>query len=254
MKIVNTVQQLRSKLSQLNGSIGFVPTMGNLHAGHLSLIEKAKRENDFVVLSIFVNPTQFNNPEDYKRYLRTLEQDVKLAEPAGTNIIFSPDENEMYPDNYLFQINCLDNMINIMEGKYRPGHFEGVLTIVLKLLIITQADKAYFSEKDYQQLYLIQELTKAYLLKTKIIPCSIIRLKSGLPLSSRNNNLSKNGLKKAEEFAQIVRSSNDISQIIKQLEQEQIKVEYIEDHYQRRFVAVFVEGVRLIDNFPLGQK
>jgi pantoate--beta-alanine ligase len=251
MKILKTVKQLRSELSQLKGSIGFVPTMGNLHAGHLSLIKKAKQENDIVILSIFINPTQFNNPDDYNRYPKTLEQDAELAEKADTNIIFAPEENEMYPDNYLFRINCLDNMINIMEGKYRPGHFEGVLTIVLKLLIITQADKAYFSEKDYQQLYLVQELTKAYLLKTEIVPCPIIRLESGLPLSSRNNNLSKNGLEKAEEFAQMIRSPTEIPKIIQQLESQGIKVDYLEDYYNRRFVAAFVEGVRLIDNFAI---
>lgn len=251
MKILKTVKQLRSELSQLKGSIGFVPTMGNLHAGHLSLLEKAKQENDIVILSVFINPTQFNNPDDYNRYPKTLDQDAELAKKAGTNIIFAPEENEMYPDNYNFRINCLDNMISIMEGKYRPGHFEGVLTIVLKLLIITQADKAYFSEKDYQQLYLVQELTKAYLLKTEIVPCPIIRLESGLPLSSRNNNLSKNGLKKAEEFAQMVRSPTEIPKIIQQLESQGIKVDYLEDHYNRRFVAAFVEGVRLIDNFPI---
>ncbi|MDC0534847.1 pantoate--beta-alanine ligase [Francisellaceae bacterium] len=252
MKILKTVKQLRSELSQLKGSIGFVPTMGNLHAGHLSLLEKAKQENDIVILSVFINPTQFNNPDDYNRYPKTLDQDAELAEKAGTNIIFAPEENEMYPDNYNFRINCLDNMINIMEGKYRPGHFEGVLTIVLKLLIITQADKAYFSEKDYQQLYLVQKLTKAYLLKTEIVPCPIIRLKSGLPLSSRNNNLSPNGLQKAEEFAQMVRSPIEIPKIIQQLASQEIKVDYLEDHYNIRFVAAFVEGVRLIDNFPIG--
>ena len=251
MKIIHTIKALRETLNGLSGTIGFVPTMGNLHQGHTSLIQRAANENDTVIISIFVNPTQFNNSTDYQKYPRTLEQDIVIAKQAGSNIIFAPDEQEMYPDHYQMRINCLDDMMTIMEGKFRPGHFEGMLTIVLKLLSLMQADRAYFSEKDFQQLYLVKKIATAFLSKTEIIACPIIRLSSGLPLSSRNNNLSEQGLAKAEKMAKIVRSNLDTQTVLKAINNEKLKVDYIEDHQKRRFIAIFVENIRLIDNFSL---
>ncbi|MFT6834772.1 MAG: pantoate--beta-alanine ligase [Francisellaceae bacterium] len=251
MIIATDISQLRTALYRLEGTIGVVPTMGNLHDGHLSLFKKARLENDITIATIFINPTQFNNAEDYKRYPRTLKEDTKLAKSSDIDIIFAPSESEMYPNGYNFRVNSSDSLMNILEGKYRSGHFEGVLTVVLKLFIATQADKAYFAEKDYQQLHLVTAMAKSFLLKTEIIPCPIIRLQSGLPLSSRNNNLSPEGLNKANEFASILRSNHNILTAIDILEKMNISVDYLEDHNERRFVAATVDEVRLIDNFSI---
>jgi pantoate--beta-alanine ligase len=171
-------------------SIGFVPTMGALHNGHLSLIKKAKEENDICVVSIYVNPTQFNNPNDLENYPRQLEEDTKLLEEVNCDILFVPKTEEMYPkndDDIIFNFGKLEN---VMEGKFRPGHFNGVGTIVKKLLDIVKPNRAYFGKKDYQQLLIIKSVCKQYNINTEIIGCEIIREKDGLAMSSRNQRLS----------------------------------------------------------------
>jgi len=191
MKLVKTVKDLQDNLLllRIRGSVGFVPTMGALHKGHVSLVENAADENNVVVVSIFVNPTQFNNHEDFKRYPRDLETDLNVLADAGCDLVFAPSADEMYPvpDNRKFNFGALET---VMEGKYRPSHFNGVAQVVSKLFDMVKPDKAYFGLKDFQQLAIIKSLVKQLNLSVEIVPCPIIREKSGLAMSSRNELLS----------------------------------------------------------------
>jgi len=169
-------------------TIGFVPTMGALHEGHLTLIRQAVQENDFVVVSIFVNPIQFNNPEDLAKYPRNLEDDIQKLEGIGCKLVFAPSVNEMYPEPDLteFDFGQLDK---VMEGKFRPGHFKGVAIVVKRLFEIVMPHKAYFGEKDFQQLAIIKKMVNMLQIPVEIIPCPIVREPDGLAMSSRNERL-----------------------------------------------------------------
>lgn len=194
MLVIKSVTSLRSKLKQYkkqNKSIGFVPTMGALHDGHLSLIKKAREQNDIVVISIYVNPTQFSPSEDLKQYPRPLKQDKVLAEACGVNILFLPDDQTMYGKSPLTTV-TVDQLTKTMEGKSRPTHFAGVTTIVAKLMNIVQPDKIYFGQKDAQQVIVIKKMAQDLHFDTKIVVCPIIREKDGLALSSRNTYLNDN--------------------------------------------------------------
>ncbi|HCT29569.1 MAG TPA: pantoate--beta-alanine ligase [Bacteroidales bacterium] len=188
MNVLNNISEVKSILTDLrakNLSIGFVPTMGALHQGHISLVEKAIRENDVVVVSIFVNPTQFNDKTDLKNYPRTPEKDIKLLEDSGIHYIFMPSEQEIYPepDTRIFEFGQLDK---VMEGAHRPGHFNGVAQVVSKLFDIVKPHRAYFGQKDFQQLAIIRQMVRLLDLKIEIISCPIVREKDGLAMSSRN--------------------------------------------------------------------
>ena len=251
MQIFNSIDEwriVREKIPQ-HLTLGFVPTMGNLHPGHLSLVTASQRENDLSVVSIFVNPTQFNQPQDFKKYPRTLDADLELLEKHGVTNCLLPDESSMYTDHYRFQINETQRSL-IMEGTHRPGHFSGVLTIVLKLLNIIHPTNCYLGEKDYQQFQLIRDMVNAFYLPTKIKVCPTIRETSGLAFSSRNNLLSPQEKILAEQFAKIFHTKTlTCQQIITELTKLKIKVDYIEEHEQRRFAAVFIGEIRLIDNY-----
>lgn len=188
MKIIHTISELKGELDNcrsLGKSIGLVPTMGALHKGHASLVERAVAENDVVVVSIFVNPTQFNDKNDLKNYPRTLEADCALLESVGAAIAFAPSVEEMYPepDTREFSFAPLDT---VMEGACRPGHFNGVAQIVSKLFYAVEPHKAYFGEKDFQQLAIIREMVRRLALDLQIVGCPIVREPDGLALSSRN--------------------------------------------------------------------
>lgn len=191
MKLVKTISELQQQLAESGkcGTIGFVPTMGALHAGHLSLVRNAMEENKMVVVSIFVNPTQFNDPKDLQRYPRDIEADLKLLEPTGCDLVFAPEPEEIYPepDTRKFDFGKLET---VMEGKHRPGHFNGVAQVISKLFRIVKPDKAYFGQKDFQQLAIIKQLVKQLQLPIEIVACPIIREESGLAMSSRNQLLS----------------------------------------------------------------
>jgi pantoate--beta-alanine ligase len=183
----NDVQSVVTTLRRENKKIGFVPTMGALHSGHISLIKSSLLENDFTVCSIFVNPTQFNDKADYGRYPRSIEQDSKMLEAAGCNLIFLPSEEEIYPDESFKTIDFDTGALSdSMEGKYRPGHFKGVATVVKRLFDIVQPDNAYFGQKDYQQYLIIQKLVKDFNIQVKITLCPTLREADGLAMSSRN--------------------------------------------------------------------
>jgi pantoate--beta-alanine ligase len=198
MFVINSIKELQKILDPLRkfGTIGFVPTMGALHQGHISLVKKAISENKTVVVSIFVNPTQFNDPKDLEKYPRNLDADLRLLENAGSHVVFVPNVKEVYPktDTRKFNFGQLET---VMEGKHRPGHFNGVAQVVSKLFDIVQPDKAYFGLKDFQQLAVIKNMVKQLKLPVKIIPCSIIREKNGLAMSSRNERLTDEQRKNA---------------------------------------------------------
>ncbi len=192
MKVIETIKDLQAELSVLKAAgkqVGLVPTMGALHAGHVSLVERSVKENDVTVVSIFVNPTQFNDKNDLLKYPRTLEADCRLLEKAGADIAFAPSVEEVYPepDTRTFSYAPLDT---VMEGAFRPGHFNGVCQIVSKLFDMVKPHRAYFGEKDFQQLAIIREMVRQMRLPLEIVGCPIVREADGLAMSSRNTRLS----------------------------------------------------------------
>lgn len=198
MFLVNTIKELQDKLNSLRefGTIGFVPTMGALHQGHLSLVKQAVLENQTVVVSIFVNPTQFNDSKDLEKYPRTLETDIKLLQPTGCQFVFVPNAKEVYPEPDTRKFD-FDKLGTVMEGKHRPGHFNGVAQVVSKLFDMVRPNKAYFGLKDFQQLAIIKSMVKQLKLPVEIVPCPIIREKNGLAMSSRNERLTAKQRKNA---------------------------------------------------------
>lgn len=278
MEIYKTRQQVNERINELKRqgkSIGFVPTMGALHEGHLSLIRCSKKDNDITVVSIFVNPTQFNDPKDLERYPRMLDKDIEKLEAEEVDILFAPDEKEMYPepDTRQFDFGHLDK---ILEGKHRPGHFNGVAQIVSKLFETIPATRAYFGKKDYQQYLIIRELVRRYMpgLDIEIIPCPIIREKDGLAMSSRNLLLSPEQRKSAALISQVLFRAKELVDIMEVDELKRfvidtinqnphLKVEYFEiadaetllpieswDEVDRKIglIAVYCGEIRLIDN------
>lgn len=189
MKVLHTIQDLKAELKAYRNegkSVGLVPTMGALHAGHASLLERSVRENDVTVVSVFVNPTQFNDKNDLAKYPRTLEKDCELLEEKGATIAFAPSVEEVYPepDTRVFSYPPTDE---VMEGGFRPGHFNGVCQVVSKLFMMVEPDRAYFGEKDFQQIAVIKRMVEDQQFPLEICPCPIVREESGLALSSRNS-------------------------------------------------------------------
>ena len=230
-------------------TVGFVPTMGALHAGHRSLLERARAENDRVVLSIFVNPTQFDDPGDLARYPQTLEADLALAEGLADYVLV-PAAGELYPDDYRYRVSEYI-LSGRWEGAHRAGHFEGVLTVVLKLLNLVRPDRAYFGEKDWQQLQLIRGMAQALFLPVDVVSCPTVRDEDGLALSSRNRRLSPTGRTQAAVFPRILSESPDAASAAAALRLAGFKVDYVDDAEGRRLAAVTIDGVRLIDNVRL---
>ena len=211
MKLVHTINELRAELAlqrQAGKKIGLVPTMGALHEGHAALVRRAVSENDVVVVSDFVNPTQFNDKNDLLKYPRTLDADCELLEKEGASFVFAPSVEEIYPepDTRQFSYAPLDT---VMEGKYRPGHFNGVCQIVSKLFMIVEPDKAYFGEKDFQQLAIIREMVKQMNFPLEIVGCPIVREADGLALSSRNARLSEEQRRQALGISQALFCSKE---------------------------------------------
>jgi pantoate--beta-alanine ligase len=265
------------KLRKEGKTIGFVPTMGALHRGHLSLMEKAKAENDILAVSVFVNPIQFNNKADLEKYPRNLDKDIKLLEEVGCDILFSPTSQEMYPEGEAIEKYDFGELERVMEGKYRPGHFNGVAVVVKRLFDIVSPHKAYFGEKDFQQLAIIKELVKTEKLPVEIVPCATVREAGGLAMSSRNERLTPQQRKEASfiyETLQLAKKRKDdicplpLKQMIYNIfdANENFKLEYFEiadedtlkpvtawgqTKKPRAFVAVWMNDVRLIDNISL---
>lgn len=275
MFLVESVSRLHEKLKSFgsSASIGFVPTMGALHEGHISLVKKAVADTDVVVVSIFVNPTQFNDPKDLERYPRNLDADLKLLEETSCHIVFAPGVKDIYPepDNRKFNFGLLET---VMEGKHRPGHFNGVAQVVSKLFEIVNPNKAYFGLKDFQQLAIIKNMVAQLNLPVEIVPCPIVREESGLAMSSRNELLSAEERKNAAQISETLFKAKELAAVksVKELKNwivetinknKYLTVEYadIVDDIQLQSVknwsenvvkvccvAVFCGKVRLIDN------
>ena len=250
-QVWNTVPDWLDRRRALTGrSIGFVPTMGALHRGHGSLVKRCRGDNEIVVVSIFVNPSQFNDPKDLERYPRTLDSDLALLESLGTDEVIVPSGSELYPNGYRFRVEP-DSKGQVMEGAHRPGFLQGVMTVVMKLLNIVRPDRAYFGEKDYQQLKFITDITQEFFMPTEIIPCQTVREESGLAESSRNRLLSTEAKQKAAFLYRTLTTADRPADARATLEAQGFVVEYVEEHWGRRFAAAFLEGVRLIDNVPI---
>lgn len=219
MKTTNKIKDVKNiikKIKNSNQTIGFVPTMGYFHDGHLELMRRAKRETDFVVVSIYVNPIQFGKGEDFDKYPRNLQRDIKLAKKVGVDLVFAPDDSEMYPkseingDNFSTYVEVKGNLTKTLEGKFRPGHFRGVATVVAKLFNIVEPDIAYFGQKDYQQLLVIKKMVQDLNYNIKIIDVPTCREKDGLAMSSRNKYLSQEERKKATCIYKALMHANDL--------------------------------------------
>ncbi len=242
--------RLRTSSRCAGKSLGFVPTMGALHAGHLSLLRRARRENDLTVASVFVNPAQFNDPRDLQRYPRTLSADIKMLESEGTDYLLLPSVHDMYPDGYTYRVSETTDSRELC-GAHRPGHFEGVLTVVIKLLNLVRADRAYFGEKDFQQFRLIKGMAEAFFIGTKIIPCPTLREADGLAMSSRNLLLEPAHRALAPALYKALRSKVRPEEIKRQLAKLGFEPDYVAERWGRRFAAAKLGKVRLIDNVPL---
>ena len=279
MLVFSKIKSLQEKLKSLKNAttIGFVPTMGALHEGHLSLVEKAKKENDIVVVSIFVNPTQFDNVEDLINYPKTIDKDLSLLKSIHCDIVFTPTPEEIYANDIQSQSFDFDGLEFQMEGKFREGHFNGVGTIVERLFEIVKPHKAYFGEKDFQQIQIIRKMAEKRNLPVQIISCPIHREKDGLAMSSRNTRLTKEQRAAAPfiyetlEMAKIQFGTKNASEISKWVENgfknhPLFSLEYFEiadeetllsvetknsTKKYRAFIAIFAGKVRLIDNISL---
>lgn len=273
LKSTKEVQNLMIKTLNEGKSIGFVPTMGALHLGHISLVQAARKENDLVVVSIFVNPTQFNNPEDLKKYPRTEEADLEKLKKAKVDAVFVPSVEVMYPEGEKSQSFDFKGLENQMEGAFRPGHFDGVGTVVKRLFELTMPTRAYFGEKDFQQLRIIQEMVKIEQMEVEIVPVGIMREEDGLAMSSRNMRLTQAKrqeapviyelLQKAKAYYQTHTAQETIHWVKKEFEKTALELEYFEladettllpsrrkskNKKVRAFVAVYADEIRLIDN------
>lgn len=276
MKVYSDPLSIQKTLSEARAEglkIGFVPTMGALHQGHLSLVEQAGHECGVVVASIFVNPTQFNDPNDLANYPRTLEADLKMLETQGCDIVFVPTVETMYPepDNRIFAFGELET---VMEGKFRPGHFNGVAQVVSKLFDLVNPDKAFFGQKDFQQLAIIKAMVKQLNLPVEIVPCAIVREPDGLAMSSRNKLLLPEYRKCAPQIYRILREAKNLAKshsvaevknfVTQEIEQtnllqleyfelvDELSLQAIQDWDENGIkvgcIAVFAGKVRLIDN------
>ncbi|WP_300069059.1 pantoate--beta-alanine ligase [uncultured Ruegeria sp.] len=266
---------LTSEWHQNGQVIGVVPTMGALHQGHLSLVEAAKADCERVIVTIFVNPRQFNNPEDLAKYPRTEIEDAEKLAPYGVDAIYVPDPDQIYPEGFSTTV-TVSGLTDVMEGPFRPGHFEGVATVVAKLFLQTQADRAYFGEKDYQQLLVVRRMARDLDIPIKVIGCPTIREPSGLAMSSRNLMLSPEGLSIAAKKSGIMQAlaaelanGQAFAPLAQKAKAKLIdagftEVEYIDlrcadsleelpraSRPARLFITAWADGVRLIDNIPV---
>jgi pantoate--beta-alanine ligase len=248
--VLESPQAMKDWRRLQRGSVGFVPTMGALHAGHEKLLTRAREENERVVLSIFVNPTQFNDPNDLAKYPKTWDQDLKMAEDNGVSAIFYPKYADMYPDNYRYKV-TENEYSNLLDGAHRPGHFDGVLSVVMKLFNIVSPDRAYFGEKDFQQLSLVKGMVDSFFMNLEVIPVATVRESDGLAMSSRNTRLTPEQRKKAPAIYKAITQSASAEQAAKTLNEQGFAVDYVTDIGNRRFVAAKLGEVRLIDNVKI---
>ena len=253
MVIARTIEALQKAKKSLAGSIGFVPTMGALHQGHLSLIRQARKENDVVIVSVFVNPTQFLEGEDLDAYPRREEADARICEVAGVDILFMPTVDQMYKRDEL----CIGAPAicgYILEGQKRPGHFDGMLQVVMKLLNLSGATRAYFGKKDAQQLALISQMVRNYFMQVQIVPCEIVRDEKGLALSSRNAYLSEEEKRRALCLSRALKRASKMV-MAGELDAESIKtqmLEVLQEADRVEYVAIVDRSFRALKQVEIG--
>lgn len=256
MQISKSLAEWRVARASLTGAIGFVPTMGALHAGHASLLRRSVAENDRTVASIYVNPAQFDDPDDLAAYPRLLSADLELCEALGVDQVLVPERDEIYADDYRYRVEET-RLSRELCGANRPGHFTGVLTVVMKLLNLVQPDRAYFGAKDYQQYLLIRDMATAFFIDVEIVACETVREENGLAMSSRNALLTPDSRSLASRFNLLLRSPDTDARICEELESLGFAVDYVVSRFGRRFGAVTVraddDSVRLIDNVALSE-
>ena len=251
MKIIRNIEEFKQYRNNIQKQqVGFIPTMGALHSGHLSLIEQSVDNFQLTIVSIFVNPTQFDNKNDLNNYPNLLDDDLDILKVTGVDCVFLPRFENMYPDNYNYSI-IEKTLSKEYCGAHRAGHFDGVLTVVMKLLNIVQPHKAYFGEKDFQQLTLIKQMVNAFFMPVEIIAGATIREQDGLAMSSRNLNLTIKERKIAPKLYQTIGSDLLIEQMKTQLENHGFKVDYLEILDNHLLVAAYLGKVRLIDNVEI---
>ena len=256
MNVLRSVDEWRRFRAAHIGSLGFVPTLGGLHEGHAALIQRAVAENDCAVVSVFLNPTQFNDPGDLASYPANLEEDLAYAQAQGAGAALVPDREAIYADGFRFKVEEAP-LSGELCGAHRRGHFSGVLTVVLKLLNLVKPDRAYFGEKDYQQLELIRSMAEAFFIDSEIVACPTVRDPDGLALSSRNARLDAAGRALAPKLREALACPGPDGQVAKALTRLGFDVDYVATRFGRRLAAASIGNgdgrVRLIDNIPLEQ-
>lgn len=251
MMQMSTPQQIKTwRKNAADKTIGFVPTMGALHEGHLSLVKQSQKECDLTVVSIFVNPLQFNNADDLKNYPNRLEKDLSLLENAGVDLVWTPQEKDLYPNGANIVIHEKE-LSQTLCGAHRPGHFDGVLTVVMKLFQIVKPNRAFFGEKDFQQLTLIQKMVEYFFMDVQVVPCPTLREATGLAMSSRNLLLKDLDRERAPALHKILTTAVSALKAQEELKGLGFDVEYIEDIADRRYAAAWLGNVRLIDNVKI---
>ncbi len=251
MKVFTSVEQWRTFRSALNtGSVGFVPTMGALHPGHLSLLDASLQNNELSVVSLFVNPGQFNDRDDLETYPKDPLDDLALLEENGADVVFMPDAAQIYADDYRFRV-TEGEFSRQLCGASRPGHFDGVLTVVMRLLNLVLPRNAYFGEKDYQQLQLIRGMTEAFFMDINIVACPTVREPDGLAMSSRNRRLDAGQRQRAAYLYATLKQCRSALQAEQTLTKQGFDVDYVRDVGRRRFAAARLGNTRLIDNVEI---
>jgi pantoate--beta-alanine ligase len=251
MKVFTSIAEWNAYSRNLKqGLLGFVPTMGALHEGHLSLVKACRQQNALTIVSVFVNPTQFDDKEDFEQYPCDTHSDLEQLREAGVDIVLFPDKTRLYKDDYRFKVTERDFSRQLC-GAHRPGHFDGVLTVVMRLLNLVGPDRAYFGEKDYQQLQLIRDMVKAFFMPVKIIACATVREADGLAMSSRNKHLDVRDREKAPALYAALKRSDTAEQARQLLAGQGFDVDYVEDIANRRLAAARLGRTRLIDNVEI---
>jgi len=251
MKTFTCISEWQIFRSMLEKSpLGFVPTMGALHQGHLSLVEASCKQNAFTIVSVFINPTQFDDNDDFVAYPANYQADLEKIEKAGVDAVLMPDEKQVYIDDYRFKV-TESELSRRLCGVHRPGHFDGVLTVVMRLLNLVRPDNAYFGEKDYQQLQLIRDMVSAFFMPVNIVACATVREADGLAMSSRNQHLGEHDRIKAASLYAALTKSHSAGEARKRLAAQGFDVDYVEDIANRRLAAARLGSTRLIDNVEI---
>jgi pantoate--beta-alanine ligase len=251
MKIFDSVVHWQAFRETLEARpLGFVPTMGALHPGHLSLVRASKQQNVLSVVSVFVNPTQFDDKKDFEKYPVDLGSDLQRLEAAGVDCVLMPDAAQIYTDGYRFKVTESDFSRRLC-GAHRPGHFDGVLTVVMRLLNLVRPDNAYFGEKDYQQLHLIRDMVSAFFMPVNVVACATVREADGLAMSSRNKLLDARQRAQAPALYAALKNSRTADEARRELAGQGFEVDYVEDIKNRRLAAARLGSTRLIDNVEI---